>query len=75
MYYREAKTIKDRENAWETIEKLAIQNPNVTKLASPHKAFKQSMLSQLTPINSETVDDSVIPSRADIDNQAKVIYM
>ena len=78
---REAKTIKDRENAWDTIERLAIQNPHVSKLTSPHKAFKQSMLSQLSPISStDTVDcnnttgntSSGVPTMDEIGSQAKV---
>ena len=72
--FREAKTLKDRENAWDTIEKLALKNPHVTKLASPHKAFKQSMLSHLSPIGSDSTSFSI--SKEEISDQAQVsIYI
>ncbi len=69
--HREAKTLKDRENAWDAIERLAILNPHVGKLTSPHKAFKQSMLSQLSPISAT---DNGTPTLEEIGTQAKVCY-
>jgi serine/threonine-protein phosphatase 2A regulatory subunit B' len=61
---QEAKILKNREDAWTAIEKLALQSPHVNKLSSPQKAFHKSMLPNLGSIPSE--DLKSLPSSEEV---------
>ena len=68
--------MKEREDAWNAIEKLALQSPHVTKLSSPQNVFKQNMLPHLSPISHDGTENNTteLPSMDEIGDQASVSF-
>ena len=73
MILREAKVLKDRQDAWTAIEKLALQSPYVAKLSSPENVFHQSMLPKLPPISSEPTTPDSLPTTEEVKSGAEAV--